>query len=131
MSADPVEAVARAVLYEGYLLYPYTRSAAKNQVRWTFGGVYPPTWEADPSTMRTECLLRPEAGCRVGVRVRCLQLVRRTSSEEPPWQEAAERTAAELEVDPARARPAWTASGWPSRGAPWWRPSPSRPARCA
>jgi len=100
VSADPVEAVARAVLYEGYLLYPYTRSAAKNQVRWTFGGVYPPTWEADPSTMRTECLLRPEAGCRVAVSVRCLQLVRRTSSDEPPWQEAAERTAAEFEVDP-------------------------------
>jgi hydrogenase maturation protease len=93
-----VEAVARAVLYEGYLLYPYTRGSAKNQVRWTFGGVYPPAWEADPSTMRTECLLRPGAGCRVDVRVRCLQLVTRTSRDEPPWQEAAERTAAALDV---------------------------------
>ena len=98
MSADPVEALARAVLYEGYLLYPYTRSSAKNQVRWTFGGVHPPAWEADPSTMRTECLLRPRAGCRVSVRVRCLQLVRRASPGELPWQEAAERTVAELDV---------------------------------
>jgi hypothetical protein len=94
--ADAVEAVARAVLYEGYLLYPYTRSAAKNQVRWTFGGVYPPAWEPDASAMRTECLLRPRDGCRVTVRVRCLQLVRRISRDEPPWQEAAERTVVEL-----------------------------------
>ena len=48
--ADPVEAIARAVLYEGYLLYPYTRSAVKNQVRWTFGGLHPPDWEAERSS---------------------------------------------------------------------------------
>ena len=35
-------AVADAVLYEGYLLYPYRASAAKNQVRWQFGVVVPP-----------------------------------------------------------------------------------------
>ena len=29
--------VADAVLYEGYLLYPYRASSAKNQVRWQFG----------------------------------------------------------------------------------------------
>ena len=34
--------IADAVLYEGYLLWPYRRSATKNQRRWTFGGVYPP-----------------------------------------------------------------------------------------
>ena len=39
--ADPVRAIADAVLYEGYLLWPYSRSALKNQRRWTFGGVYP------------------------------------------------------------------------------------------
>ena len=38
---DPVRAIADAVLYEGYLLWPYRRSATKNQRRWTFGGVYP------------------------------------------------------------------------------------------
>ena len=41
MSADPVRAIADAVLYEGYVLWPYRRSALKNQRRWTFGGVYP------------------------------------------------------------------------------------------
>ena len=33
--------IADAVLYEGYVLWPYSRSATKNQRRWTFGGVYP------------------------------------------------------------------------------------------
>jgi hypothetical protein len=99
VTADPVEAIARAVLYEGYLLYPYTRSSAKNQVRWTFGGVHPPAWEADPSVMQTECLLRAGAGCRVRVAVRCLQLATRTAAGEPAWQEAIERTVAELEAE--------------------------------
>jgi hypothetical protein len=97
---DPVEAIARAVLYEGYLLYPYTRSSPKNQVRWTFGGVYPPAWDADPSAMRTECLVRGGAGCRVRITVRCLQLMERTAPGEPPWQEARERIVADLAVQP-------------------------------
>ncbi|MBO0688146.1 MAG: hypothetical protein J2P40_01045 [Candidatus Dormibacteraeota bacterium] len=93
MTTDRVEAIVRAVLYEGYLLYPYTRTAAKNQVRWTFGGVYPPAWAADPSTMQTECLVVPDPECHLQVQVRCLQLVRRTGGGEPAWQEAVERTA--------------------------------------
>jgi len=32
-----VEDVADAVLYEGYMLYPYRASAIKNQQRWNFG----------------------------------------------------------------------------------------------
>ncbi len=42
MSGRRVTAIADAVLYEGYMLWPYRRSALKNQRRWTFGGVYPP-----------------------------------------------------------------------------------------
>lgn len=38
---DTVEKIAEVVLYEGFLLYPYTRSTTKNQQRWTFGGIYP------------------------------------------------------------------------------------------
>ena len=41
MTRDPVRAIADAVLYEGYILWPYRRSALKNQKRWTFGGVHP------------------------------------------------------------------------------------------
>ena len=47
---DAVRRIADAVLYEGYVLWPYRKSAMKNQRRWTFGGVYPP---GPPSSIRT------------------------------------------------------------------------------
>ena len=34
-------AVADAVLYEGYLLYPYRANSRKNQSRWQFGVLGP------------------------------------------------------------------------------------------
>ena len=45
MNLDHVEKIAEAVLYEGYMLYPYRRSAIKNQQRWSFGILYPPAYE--------------------------------------------------------------------------------------
>ena len=78
---DPVRAIADAVLYEGYVLWPYRRSAMKNQRRWTFGGVYPRAHsdgrEDDPWTMQTQCLLEAADHASVEVRVRFLQVVRR------------------------------------------------------
>jgi hypothetical protein len=78
---DPVRAIADAVLYEGYLLWPYRRSALKNQRRWTFGGVYPRGHsegrEDDPWVMRTQCLLEGGPGAAVQVGVRFLHVVRR------------------------------------------------------
>ena len=44
MNLAAVEKIAHAVLYEGYLLYPYRRSSVKNQMRWTFGTLYPPSF---------------------------------------------------------------------------------------
>jgi hypothetical protein len=76
---DAVRAIADAVLYEGYLLWPYRRSAMKNQRRWTFGGIYPRAHSErhpdDRSTMRTECLL--EGDGELDVTVRFLQVVAR------------------------------------------------------
>lgn len=74
MSADPVRTIADAVLYEGYLLWPYRRSALKNQQRFTFGGVYPPLWD-DRSAVETQVLL--QGGGEIDVVVRCLHVVRR------------------------------------------------------
>ncbi len=69
MNLDEVERVANAVLYEGFLLYPYTASALKNQQRWNFGVLYPPG--VDTSEMQTEVLaLHPT---RVEARVRFLE----------------------------------------------------------
>lgn len=85
-----VEQIAETVLYEGYLLWPYRRSAQKNQQRWTFGGVYPRRYvrsgDEGPDRlwwMQTECLLRVDDGSRlavtprVTVKVRFLHVVRR------------------------------------------------------
>ncbi len=36
-----VRSIADAVMYEGYMLYPYRPSSVKNRQRWTFGGLYP------------------------------------------------------------------------------------------
>jgi hypothetical protein len=78
---DPVAAIADAVLYEGYLLWPYRRTATKNQRRWTFGGVYPPRHSAahpdDRAAMQTQCLVEGGPECLVDVRVRFLHVVRR------------------------------------------------------
>ena len=41
MRMEETKEIANAVLYEGYLLYPYRPSAIKNRQRWTIGVVYP------------------------------------------------------------------------------------------
>ena len=38
---DRARTIADAVLYEGYLLYPYRASSRKNQIRWQFGVLGP------------------------------------------------------------------------------------------
>jgi hydrogenase maturation protease len=74
-----VRAIADAVLYEGYILWPYRRSAMKNTQRWTFGGVYPRGHsegrEDDPWVMRTQCLVTGDGS--VGAAARFLHVVRR------------------------------------------------------
>ena len=73
--------VADAILYEGYLLYPYHKSAQKNQVRFQFGVLMPPGYaELDPheaSASQTECLLECPDEAEVRVLVRFLHLQRR------------------------------------------------------
>src|SRR6185436_21073752 len=39
-----MRAIADAVLYEGYLLYPYRASSDKNRLRWQFGVLAPRAW---------------------------------------------------------------------------------------
>jgi hypothetical protein len=78
---DPVEKIAAAVLYEGYVLWPYRRSAQKNQKRWTFGGVYPRAFSEtagtnDPWLMQTQCLVVGEKPT-IEVKVRFLHVVER------------------------------------------------------
>lgn len=79
---DAVKKIAEAVLYEGYLLYPYRRSAIKNRQRWTFGGVYPRAYSEarggdDPWLMQTQCLVSGGGASTVEVKVRFLHVTER------------------------------------------------------
>ncbi len=83
---DAMKKIAEAVLYEGYLLYPYRRSARKNQQRWTFGGVYPRAYseargEDDPWIMQTQCLVSGDEESAVEVKVRFLHVTERKVGE--------------------------------------------------
>ncbi len=81
MSLDPARAVADAVLWEGYLLYPYRASSAKNQIRWQFGVLGPPqvarSGIAEDASMHCECLLRATDASTLRITLRFLQLIRR------------------------------------------------------
>lgn len=73
--------VADAVLFEGYVLYPYRASAAKNRLRWQFGVLVPPSWTATAAEhefQHTEVLMEPRPGAVLSVEVRFLHARRRT-----------------------------------------------------
>ena len=111
---DAAKKIAEAVLYEGYLLWPYHRSARKNQQRWTFGGVHPRAYSEarggdDPWIMQTECLVLGDEETTVEVKVRFLHVTERKVGRKSgealefveelrvggelylPWDEATER----------------------------------------
>jgi len=107
--------VADAILYEGYLLYPYRGSAQKNRARFQFGVLVPPAYRAvddcERAACQTECLVECGDDAEVLVLVRFLQLQHRIVQAPAPdggeyrdvealvvddreytsWDEAAER----------------------------------------
>ena len=111
MSLAAARRVADAVLYEGYLLYPYRSDSAKNQLRWQFGLLSPDGAEAagvgDRSELTASVLMR--SGGRPRVHVRFLQVqwraveslvdgryvpvdrLRVGDTDWVPWHEAVER----------------------------------------
>ncbi|MFH7596830.1 hypothetical protein WDV06_17270 [Streptomyces racemochromogenes] len=73
--------VADAVLFEGYVLYPYRASAAKNRMRWQFGVLVPPAWapvQGEHSLQRTEVLMEPRGAATLSLELRFLHAQRRT-----------------------------------------------------
>jgi hypothetical protein len=74
--------VADAILYEGYLLYPYRASSAKNQVRWQFGVLGPPgaaeAGVGEPGHLAAELVVEAQPDARLDVVVRFLQVQART-----------------------------------------------------
>nr|WP_232292024.1 hypothetical protein [Frankia sp. QA3] len=111
---DAARAVADAVLYEGYLLYPYRRSSGKNRVRWQFGVLAPPRWieeqpasgspgvsgSADGCRQQAECLVEAAPSATVFLRLRFLQVIRRRVERRDPGGRFAQVD--ELEVDGTR-----------------------------
>ncbi len=112
MNREIVEQVVQAVLYEGYILYPYRASSKKNRQRFTFGRVYPQAYAAaqggrEPCLMQTQCLVRDESrDARMHIEVRFLHPmardvvsggklvseVRLGGMRYQSWQEAVERS---------------------------------------
>jgi hydrogenase maturation protease len=97
MTRPLVDRIADAVLYEGYILYPY-RPSIKNRQRWTFGGLYPRSYcqaprGADAWSNQTECLVAGSPYTSLEIRVRFLHLTERQVGEIVPlsaWTESAE-----------------------------------------
>jgi hypothetical protein len=125
MNFDGVEKIAAAILYEGYILYPYRPTAIKNRQRWNFGTLYPRVYaEAqrpqEPFRLVAECLVVADEKASLDVKISFLQLVRQqqTSSAQQPqglsltdpslaWDEAVERSSqpADLRINELIASP--------------------------
>jgi hydrogenase maturation protease len=83
MNTTRIDAIASAVLYEGYMLYPYRPSSVKNRQRFNFGVLYPKPYSeaqtgSDAWSMQTECLAQGASLSAIEVRVRFLNLVDRS-----------------------------------------------------
>jgi hypothetical protein len=98
MNLDAVRRIADAVLYEGYILYPYRASSQKNRSRWQFGVVMAPGYAAaDPSEtsiIGSEWVLEHSGQPVLQVILRFLQVQRRSTEGAPgasSWDEATER----------------------------------------
>jgi hypothetical protein len=111
MNFGSVEKIAAAILYEGYILYPYRPTAIKNKQRWNFGTLYPRAYaEAqrppEPFRLVAECLVVADTDAELEVKISFLQLVHQQQSAAAPdaesqrrltdpslaWEEAIERT---------------------------------------
>ena len=92
MIFDDARALADAVLFEGYALYPYRPSSPKNHLRFQFGVLAPRAWSKagspgsrDPWWLQAQTLLEAQAESgRVLGRLRFLQLQRH---EPAGWDE--------------------------------------------
>jgi hydrogenase maturation protease len=88
MNRALVDPIVAAVLYEGYILYPY-RPSVKNRQRWTFGGLYPESYcqtrgSGEAAGNQTECLVHGNPSSTIEAAVRFLQMTARQAGEVDP-----------------------------------------------
>jgi hypothetical protein len=84
MNTKRIDAITNAVLYEGYMLYPYRPSSVKNRQRFNFGVLYPQPYSdaqsgSDAWNMQTECLVQGNTLTTIEIRLRFLKLVTRSA----------------------------------------------------
>lgn len=104
MNFTEAEKIANAILYEGYILYPYRPSAIKNRQRWNFGTLYPRCYantQRPPESSRfvSECLALLQPGAAFDVKTSFLQFMNSATDSNLEvrdatldWKEAVERT---------------------------------------
>jgi hypothetical protein len=105
MNFGGIEKIAAAILYEGYILYPYRTSAIKNRQRWNFGTLYPRIYAEhqrpqEPFRLVAEVLAAADPHSTLDIKISFLQLVRQQGASGPhqlsdpslAWEEAVERT---------------------------------------
>lgn len=97
MNFAPLEAIANAVLFEGYMLYPYRASSTKNRQRWNFGTLYPRAFaEAqDPPEhfrLAAQVLVEAAEATTLTAYVRFLQLVPPAEGSDEGWEEGFARS---------------------------------------
>jgi hypothetical protein len=97
MNFESIEGIANAVLFEGYILYPYRSSAIKNRQRWNFGTLYPRAFsEAQRPPERwsfgAQLLVEGDQSTRLSARVRFLQLLSPVGDSGQEWQEGFPRS---------------------------------------
>lgn len=106
MNRTLVDRIASAVLYEGYILYPY-RPSVKNCQRWTFGGLYPEAYcraqgGSDAAGNQSECLVEGNLETVLDVTVRFLHLTERVVGQIAPplaqWPDGEEPVFRSVEI---------------------------------
>jgi len=84
MNLSLADKIARAVLYEGYVLYPYRPDTFKNRQRWTFGGLYPRGYsDSERWWCQAEWLMLGDGPAALDFHVRFLHLQQRTVGRLP------------------------------------------------
>src|SRR3954468_768181 len=90
MSFATVQKIADAVLFEGYILYPYRPSAIKNRQRWNFGTLYPRHFAQaqrpeEPWSFHSEIIVEGGPATRFDLCVRFLQLIAPAAGDNQDW----------------------------------------------
>lgn len=97
MTFAPLEAIANAVLFEGYMLYPYRPSAIKNRQRWNFGTLYPRAFaeiQQPPERWKfsAQVLIQADDSATLSARVRFLQLLSPAEDDGQSWEQGFARS---------------------------------------